>query len=197
MQAAYGGATRAQVLLNISFAELDEALAGREVWCFAGHGDAILCGQTVPAFVSGGKLESVSLTALCETVRRHAGSLKMVVLTGCKTLALGLALRRVGLVEVVSCWETVLQDEAGKLFGEAFADAVARGETPQQAQDAACQAVLAKTEPSHLDNGLGAQVQKFELVDPKDASVVHQSGPNKKRMIQPANVHPRLAAGVP
>ena len=204
MQAAYGGATHAEVLLNISFAALDEALEGREVWCFAGHGNAILCGQNVPAFVSGGALESVSITALCETVRRHAGTLKLVVLTGCKTLELGLALRRVGLVEVVSCWETVLQDEAGKLFGEAFARAMARGETPQQAHDAACQAVLAETEQSHLDIASGqsgaivAQVQKFELfVNPKDSSLVHQSGPNRNRMIQPANVHPRLAAGVP
>ena len=125
------------------------------------------------------------------------GTLKLVVLTGCKTLQLGIALRRVGLVEAVSCWETVLEDEAGKLFGEAFALARARDETPQQAQDAACQAVLAATEQRHLDTGLGAWVQKFELIDPDDALLVHQSGPNRKRLVQPANIHPRMAAGVP
>ena len=207
VQAAYGGATHAEVRLNISFAELDEALAGREVWCFAGHGDATLCGEKVPAFVLGGILESVSITALAEMVRKHVrlGTLKLIVLTGCKTLQLGIALRRVGLIEAVSCWETVLLDEAGKLFGEAFARARALGDTPQQAQDAACQAVLAATERSRLDTGHVANVQKFELVDPDDALLVHQ---NKgavgsaerakwKRMIQPGNIHPRRAAGVP
>ena len=146
--AAYG--SRAETLLDISFADLDAALAGRTTWCFAGHGDALLAGELVPAFVKDGEVESVSLRALAETVRRHAvdGRLRLVVLTGCKTLALGRALLEQACVPCVVCWNSVLEDEAGRLFGTAFANATAAGDEPRDAFDAACRAVESSTTPA-------------------------------------------------
>ena len=51
------------------------------------------------------------------------------------------------------------------------------------------------TEQGNL-NGCAGQVQKFELADPRDASRVHQGGPNRHRLIV-ANGRGRFAAGVP
>ena len=198
MQAAFGA--DALLLLDASFESVDAALEGCEVWFFAGHGDAKLCGERVPAFMFGGGMESVSINTLAEMARRHVerGSLKLIVFTGCRTLQLGLAMRRIGLVECVSCWETAFSDEAGPAFGGAYARAIARGRTPQEAQDDACAAVEAVRERGHLDSGHVAIVQKFELdVDPSDARRVHQNGPNEGRLIQPNGVHARVAAGVP
>ena len=198
VHAAFGG--DALLLLDASFESVDNALEGREVWFFAGHGDAKLCGERVPAFMFGSGMESVSISALAEMARKHVerGSLKLVVFTGCQTLQLGLAMRRVGLVECVSCWETAFSDEAGPAFGSAFARAIANGKTPQEAQDDACAALVAVREPGSLDSGHFASVQKFELdVDPSDARRVHQSGPKVGRLIQLNGVHARVAAGVP
>ena len=94
VQAAFGGVDRATLRLNISAEELDPALNGREVWCFAGHGDAPLGGENVPAFVSDdGQLQSISITTLAEIVRRHTpphGDLRLVVFTGCCVSMLGI-----------------------------------------------------------------------------------------------------------
>ena len=72
----------------------------------------------------------------------------------------------------------MLNDSGAAIFGEAFARAIAAGETPQQAQDLACQATLAITEQfATLDTGHSATVQMYELhVDPQDALRVHQKG---------------------
>ena len=177
IQAAFGGEAKAEVHRNISVSELDRLLAGRTTWCFPGHGDAMLQSEPVLAFVGlGGALEAVSIETLVKTVRPHVltGKLELIVLTGCCTARLATALRELAFVPYVVCWETVLEDTAGRIFGTAFAQAVASGAEPPEAFQKARTAVCTETEPGKLYTGLGARVQKFELdVDPKDAALVN------------------------
>ena len=133
IQAAFGGPANAEVQRNISVSELDRLLAGRTTWCFPGHGDAMLQSEPVLAFVGvGGAIEAVSIDTLVNTVRPHVltGKLKLVVLTGCRTARLAAKLRELAFVPYVVCWETVLNDEAGRIFGTAFAQAVASTPNP-------------------------------------------------------------------
>ena len=94
IQDAYGGNTKAELLLNTSVQNLDGQLFGREVWYFAGHGDAVLERQKVPAFVKNDQPETLSIDALVHLVQPHArhGQLKLVVFTGCCTYDLAKAL---------------------------------------------------------------------------------------------------------
>ena len=93
----------------------------------------------------------MSIDTLVGIVRPHVltGKLKLVVLTGCCTARLAAALRERAFVPHVLCWETVLSDEAGRIFGTAFAQAVASGEEPPAALEEARTAVSTKTEPGN------------------------------------------------
>ena len=209
IQAAFGGATNAEVQRNISISELDRLLAGRTTWCFPGHGDAMLQSEPTLAFVGvGDAIEVVSIETLVGIVRPHVltGKLKLIVLTGCCTARLAAALRDRAFVPYVLCWETVLNDEAGRIFGTAFAQAIADGAEPAAAFEKARTAVCTVTEPGKLDTGLDALVPKFELdINPKDVQLVHPIPPpgqprtdNDGRLRRPPGA-PRapLAAGTP
>ena len=178
VQASYGGDSRATLLLNISVAELDASLRGCSTWCFAGHGNALLSDEYVLAFTKNGEIESVSIRTLAEVIRRHTpphGNLQLVVLTGCCTYELGRALQEHACVPFVACWRTELADEPGRIFGEAFATAIAGGDEPAVAFSKACTAVETVTVAARLDNGLPAQVQLYQLfVDPCCADAVDQ-----------------------
>jgi len=133
IQAAFGGAANAEVHRNISVSELGRLLKGRTTWCFPGHGDAMLQSEPVLAFVGvNGAVEAVSIATLVDTVRPHVltGKLKLIVLTGCCTARLAAELRERACVPYVVCWETVLEDTAGRIFGTAFAQAVAPNPNP-------------------------------------------------------------------
>ena len=135
IQAAFniGGAANAEVHRNISVSRLGQLLEGRTTWCFPGHGDAMLQSEPVLAFVGeGGAVEVVSIATLVETVRPHVlnGQLELIVLTGCCTARLATRLSERACVPYVVCWETVLSDEAGRIFGTAFAQAVAPNPHP-------------------------------------------------------------------
>ena len=133
IQAAFGGAAKAEVHRNISVSQLDRLLAGRTTWCFPGHGDAMLQTEPVLAFVGvGGAVEVVSIATLVDTVRPHVltGKLERIVLTGCCTARLAAELRKRAFVPYVVCWETELEDTAGRIFGTAFAQAVAPNPNP-------------------------------------------------------------------
>ena len=199
IQAALGGAAIAEIQTNISVADLGRLLGGRSLWCFPGHGDAMLHSEPTLAFVAAnGQLEAVSIDTIVATVKPHVlnGDLKLILLTGCRTAQLASALHDHAFVPYVACWETVLDDEAGRIFGTAFALAHAEGATPPLAFEAARTAVLIEREPGMLDTGMTALVQKFELdIDPLDVSLVF---PDTGRL----RTHPgascgRLAAGTP
>ena len=133
IQAAFGGAANAEVHRNISLSRLGQLLEGRTKWCFPGHGDAMLQSEPVLAFVGvGGAVEAVSIATLVETVRPHVltGTLQLIVLTGCCTARLAAKLRELACVPYVVCWETVLSDEAGRIFGTAFAQVAASNPDP-------------------------------------------------------------------
>lgn len=177
VQTAFGGPEKAELLEEISFSQLDAALSGREVWCFAGHGDAQLDREPTLAFTKTGQLESVKVATIAATVRKHArfGKLRLVVFTGCSTLKLAEALQEQAEVEFIVCWSSVLSDEAGLIFGAAFARETAAGLAPRAALDKAREAVHAETEEGFGSNGLAMHVQKFELdIDPWDAVRVVQ-----------------------
>ena len=207
-QTAFGGPEKAEVMSDINVVQLNDALRGRKVLCFAGHGDAPLLGETVPGFVDAGGLQAVSISTLVEVIRAHVlkGYLQMVVFTGCCTLELAKALHERALVPFCVCWASVLSDAAGPAFGAGFASSYAAGETPLVDFDAACTAVHMQTEPGYLDSagstpGLESSVQKYELwVDPKDAALVfpkHHPDAGRLRSF-PAGAHRgRIAAGVP
>ena len=133
IQAAFGGAANAEVHRNISLSRLGRLLEGRTTWCFPGHGDALLQSEPVLAFVgAGGAMEAVSIATLVDTVRPHVltGKLQLIVLTGCCTARLAAKLRELACVPYVVCWETLLHDKAGRIFGTAFAQAVASNPHP-------------------------------------------------------------------
>ena len=132
-QAAFGGAANAEVQRNISLSRLSQLLEGRSIWCFPGHGDAMLQSEPVLAFVGvGGAIEVVSIATLVDTVRPHVltGKLQLIVLTGCCTARLAANMCERAGVPYVVCWETVLEDRAGRIFGTAFAQAVASNPHP-------------------------------------------------------------------
>ena len=185
-QAAFGGPTGAELLLSMQFEQLDSALGGRTTFFFEGHGDAELKSEKVLAFVGAdGRMESVSTSTLVETVRKHVidDGLRLVVLMGCRTRALATALRGQACVPAVVCWDTVLLDAAAAIFSAALALSIYQGTSLQRAFDNACRAVTSRTETGRLDTGQPANVQKYELVDPLDATQVHQSGPLRGRLI--------------
>ena len=202
IKAAFG--VRAQRASKISVARLGELLRGKQIWFCPAHGDAMLHGEPVLAFERDGQLEVVSIDTLVNTVRPHvkSGQLKLVVLTGCCTSRLALALHeRAGVPDVIA-WETKLEDRAGKAFGASFAEVTARqllhgGRLdPKAAFEAACTAVTTLTEPGTLDNGHAGLVQQFELfVDPKDSTRVLQAtgrlitGPGQGRIAAGTPVH--------
>ena len=198
MQENFGGAERAEVLLNISIETFANALGARTTWCFAGHGDALLAGQNVLAFVdpASGGLQAVSIESLVATVLPSVvdEKLRLVVFTGCCTLSLAMALRERALVPYIVCWETRVEDQAASIFGSAFAGSIAAGKSPSEAFESACAAVRRVTEQGCLDNGISAAVQKYELVDPDDRVNV-RSG--RLRNFAPAARKGRVAAGVP
>ena len=189
----------AQVMLDASVETLDEKLEGKKLFFFIGHGDALLRGEAVLAFVSrDGELESVEASTLVAIFRKHVqrGSLREVVLMGCGTRALGDRLRAEAGMEVVVCWESKLHNQAAPIFSKAYARARASGSAPPAAFEDAQIAVRATTEPGRYDNNnnMPARVQKYEFVDPDDATV----SPSTRRLIM-ANVtrHGPIAAGVP
>lgn len=188
-QAAFGGPDRAELLLNSSVEALDDALRGRSTWLFAGHGDMLLAGEAVLAFAdkASGRLQAVSISTLVQIVRPHVqrGKLRLVMLTGCRTAALAQQLRERAFVPYVLCWETLLLDDAGVVFDQAFASALCAGRGPQRAYEMACRAVTTVTEPGRLDTGEASIVQKYELhVDPSD-----------RRLVDPASGRLLLSTG--
>ena len=201
IQAAFGGPEKAELFQDISFADLDDALSGRRIWCFAGHGDLELDGTPTLAFTKGGELDSVKVETIASAVRKHArhGCLELVVFTGCRTLKLAEALQEQAEVPFIVCWASVLRDDAGRIFGSAFAAASAARLGHRAAFEKAQAAVRAQTEEGYATNGLPAQVQKFELgVDPKDATRVDQATGRLKLEAHLTLQHQgRLAVGVP
>ena len=113
------------------------------------------------------------------------GCAELVVLNGCKTLALAEALARAGVPNVVCC-ETLLCDAAGRLFAEGFWRRVAAesqaGASLQEAARLAFEAgelaVRSATVAGGalaLDNGrsAAASTPEFALgIDPEDAALV-------------------------
>ena len=174
---------RAKLLQDCSVDALDEALQDCTVWFFAGHG-ASLQDERVLAFASAdGEYESISIDALAELVWPHVTrGLGLVVLTGCCTSQLAIALRDLASVPCVVCWETLVADEAARAFGRELACKLSSDVDIELAFSAARTAVTCLTEQGNL-NGWAGQVQKFELADPRDASRVHQERPNRHRLI--------------
>ena len=191
---------------RISVRELRVVLKGKRIWFFPGHGDAMLQGEPVLAFEKDGVFEAVSIQTLTEIVKWHVkhSQLQLVVLTGCCTYRLGTALHEHAGVPDVVCWSTVLHDEAGKIFGEAFASEVAKQISedvakldPAAAFAAACASVHSETEAGQLDTGHSGMVQKFELhVDPLNRSLVH-TGKHWKEGRGRLRSNLRFAAGKP
>ena len=160
---------RAEVLPDISIADLPSALEGRSTWFFVGHGDAPLLHQKVPAFFKDGRVESVSIDAVVAAVKPHAeihgGNLNTVVFNGCCTYDLCKALHEQAGVENIVCWKTVVYDAAAAIFGPALAVAIVAKKPLAEAFEDAKTAVLTATGLGHHDSrAMGkTEVQRFEL----------------------------------
>ena len=167
------GDERAEILTDSSIEGLSQALAGRKAWYFMGHGDAQLQSEHVPAFDHAGRIQSVSIDAVVQTVKPHAmhGKLELIVLNGCCTYELAKALHEQAMVPNVVCWQTRALDGAASLFGQAFTlswlkqgvDIGVDGRRSDAAFFDARAQVLRETEQGELDNGLVADVQKYAL----------------------------------
>jgi len=199
---------------NPSVEELATSLKGCSVRYFLGHGDGKVQGEAVPVFVSsrgaagGAGLETVSHEALVQTVR--CSGLQTVVLNGCCTSSLAEALHREAGVRYVICWDTIVIDEAARVFGVALATQLAQHVEPKEAFEQAKGALLRENTPGVLDeSNFQARVTKFSLCDPADPTRVHTTCTTsceircrlKGRLLMAcASVKdslPPLAAGVP
>ena len=199
--AAAAGALRGHVECThadgVGASELEGLMAGQGVWFFCGHADASLNGKRTLAFAHARGFEMVDADTLVSMVGRHAATLKLIVLNGCKSLHLALRLVDVG-VPAVACWESLLNDEAAFWFGLGFSRALAAGKPPRAAFAAAVSALLFVTEPGTADGGQGGWVQKFELADPEACGAdlrtgrlpISRTGAAEER-------RGRIAAGVP
>ena len=118
------------------------------------------------------------------------GKLRLVILNGCKSNQLAKALYENAGVECVVAWETCVNDEAGKIFGEALAlglkqawteaphDSGVTSQALHNVFDKAKKAVTGPIESSvlPLPDGTRAptRIQKFKLVDPEDKETCSQ-----------------------
>ena len=129
-------------------------LKGRRFWFFVGHGKRQLH-EHVPSFEKG----SPSKTSIVKMIRTEVvyGRLELVVLNACHTCELGQELLTDALVPCVVCWENEVDDEAAEVFGQAFAQSLAKHSTSaQEAFEDAKNAVRSETKDG---------VQKFHFDD--------------------------------
>jgi hypothetical protein len=199
IKTAFG--VRADLQSRISVGSLNTLLAGKRIWFFPGHGDAMQQGEPVPLFEDQGSFEAVSIDSLVSIVRPHVveGGLQLIVFTGCRTESLGAALCERARVPHVICWETELESKAAEIFGKAFAEDIADQPTnaldPGKAFEAAKSAVLTTVEDGSLDTGHPGKVQKYEFVDPFDASLVND--PRDKSIAKELRGRIRTPEGAP
>ena len=119
-------------------------------------------------------------------VPSRGGCLELVFLNGCLSEALGRALVAAGIPTVV-CWSTRVHDQASRIFGRTFFQAVAESASYADAFDKAKLAVLTwprKKSGTVETCRLASSTTQFDFADPK----LHAGGtlPNG-----------RLAAGLP
>ena len=95
--------------------------------------------------------------------------MKLAVLNGCESLAIGLRLRDEAGVEFVVCWETAADDVASRVFATGFWLAMPSGsptiETVTIAFEAGRDAVVGAQQRGRHD-GSTASVPRFALKDP-------------------------------
>ena len=94
-KAAFG--ERAELRYDVSVDDLNRLLEGRRVWMHSGHGDVPLDGEPTLAFEKEGRTQAVRIETIATTVRSHKGTLKLVVLMGCKTRQLAEELKETGI----------------------------------------------------------------------------------------------------
>ena len=172
---------------------------------FCGHADPKLGSHRTLLWVKNGRPEAIDAPSLVQMLRRA----ELVVLNGCKSLALAEALAHAGVPNTV-CWETLSHDAASSRFGVAFWKRVAE-ETQAGAplRDAArlgfeageLAVRSATTAGGSLANGaLAAFTPRFALgIDPLDAALVKQSEPGRGLCLPAAGLDAagRIAAGWP
>ena len=152
---------------NCSIDFLKEHLSDHGVWWYCGS-DVKLEGNSVPIFVNK---EPKSGTAILDLVEGIAvdeivqivapcvpKGLRLVVLNSYCSDGLAAALREQAKVPAVIYWKTPAEDTAAHLFGKALAESLATDKPPDQAFQAACNAV----ESALNANGQ----QKYELKAP-------------------------------
>jgi len=149
----------------VSVHSLDALLTGKDLWFFCGHADAMHQGRTTLSFVGfDGQPEVIDVTTLVSVVRRHAHTLRCIVLNGCQSVTLGTKLVEAG-VQSVLCWEGSLDDDAARWYALGFANEIAAGGSPHDAFAAATISTLTVTELGRLDGSVLGWVQKFEFGD--------------------------------
>ena len=174
-------------------------MAGRTIWFFCGHSDGSLHGRRTLAFAHPrGGFEMVDADVVVETVRRHASTLRMIVLNGCKSLHLAMRLVDAG-IPAVACWESLVNDEAAFWFGLSFSRALATGRSIRSSYSTAVSTLLTITEEGYADGGLPGRVQKFELVDPEASGADLATGrlPSPPPPLPPSTTVSAAAAPAP
>ena len=176
----------ARILRDVSAEQaLEAASYGYTRFHFAGHADPTLGSERTLVWHKEGRLEAVDAATLVRMLR----GFQLVVLNGCKSLALAEALGRAGVPNVVGV-ETLLLDEPGRLFalgfwrhvraeaarGAPLRDAVRRAF--EQGQVAVSTATgVGGTLRTGGSSSVAASTPLYTLgVDPEDASLVEQAG---------------------
>jgi len=140
----------------------------------------------------GGAVEAIEPVLCADILGSHAvgngGSLELVMLNGCRSAALGEAIRAAGVATVV-CWPTRVLDAGARIFARVFFQQVAAGSRPRNAFEEAKRAVRCYTKQR---DGLAMQV--FELVDPDASSAPGQPPPSANGGRTPSG---KLAVGIP
>ena len=138
MQRAYPRDADVRQVRNLDPNELRQELCTRppRAFMFIGHANIELEGQRTLAFTDRRReLVAVRPATLASMLGQFSpargGPLELVFLNGCESEALGKAVRKAGIPNVV-CWRTLVENGAARPFSEAFFTAYA-----QQGCDAA------------------------------------------------------------
>jgi len=173
---------------------------------FIGHADARLRGaeRSLGFVTADGTLAAARPRDLAALLGRHApsagGRLELVFLNGCRSEALGRAVRAAGVPYVV-CWATPAHDAAARVFSRAFFAALDVRQNPKRrpslrrrlrclvdadagAHDAyvsayseAVDAVVFELRLGSLANGVRSHVPRFALRDPARGADASDASP--------------------
>jgi hypothetical protein len=128
-----------------------------------------------------GCAEIIAPETFVQILRPHTRTLQLVFLNGCTTVELSKQLHGIGIAHVIG-WSSVVVDEAAQIFSSEFFGSLKPAcANVAEAFDSARLAVTTMMEDGQDDFGVAAVVQKYDLEDPLDRSMVQLAFPHRSK----------------